>query len=178
MFPGLFLTGKFPGNSIKVIPGKFFLIPGNSGKLKLRKNNMFWANLALFCKSSLGWHHLKGVGELEVTWGDKGRAGGQKIGILGWRHLWMVPNKVTKTLKTIAHYSPLTILFGINMAKSRLKISIWTQNLINNALKSKETAAFSRFPGIPGKLDWIPGNSLFSGNSKSPGNITSLIIYS
>ena len=34
MFPGLFPTWNFPGNSIKAIPGKSFSIPGNFGKLK------------------------------------------------------------------------------------------------------------------------------------------------
>ena len=34
----------------------------------------------------------QGIVQLKVTWGDKGREGGRKIGFLGWRHLWMVPN--------------------------------------------------------------------------------------
>ena len=35
----------------------------------------------------------RGIIYSEVTWSDKGREGGQKIGNLGWRHLWMVPNE-------------------------------------------------------------------------------------
>ena len=31
------------------------------------------------------------VDEAKVTWGDKGREGDRKIGIFGWRHLWMTP---------------------------------------------------------------------------------------
>ena len=60
------------------------------GTIHLKFNHSvlkIWGGVERRCR----WRHLKGVGKLKVTWGDKGREGGQKIGFLGWRHLWMVP---------------------------------------------------------------------------------------
>ena len=51
MFLGLFPTGNFPGNSIKVILGKFIPIPRNSGKLKYEKCINLGANFGSVCNS-------------------------------------------------------------------------------------------------------------------------------
>ena len=64
--------------------------------------------------------------------------------------------------------------FGAKMAENRLKMDVLDANLLQNTPNKGENTAFFRFPGIPGKLDLIPGNFPIPGNSKNPGNTASL----
>ena len=65
MFPGLFPTGKFPGNSLKVIPGKFFSIPGNFGKIK--KSGKY--NITMFLWWDMKIVFLPGI-QIEIWYRD------------------------------------------------------------------------------------------------------------